>query len=87
MDIIWSLGLLVVIVLAFNFITGGRSSTIVRPAFRIAENLVALAVKAVLNTLGSVFRIGGGAVKLPKSNSGKDNGPSGPPPPRWDKGE
>ena len=85
MDIIWSLGLLVVIVLAFNLMAGGRSSTIVRPAIRIAENLLAFAVKTVLNTLGSVFRIGG--VKLPKSNPGKDNGPSGPPPPRWDKGE
>ncbi len=87
MDIIWSLGLLVVIVLAFNFMAGGRSSSIIRPTVRLAENLVAFAVKAVLNTLGAVFRIGGGSVKLPKSNPGKDNGPSGPPPPRWDKGE
>lgn len=85
MDIIWSLGLLVVIVLALNFMAGGRSSTIIRPTVRLVENLVTVAVKAVVNALASVIKIGGGSVKLPKSNPGKDNGPSGPPPPRWDK--
>lgn len=85
MDIIWSLGLLVVIVLAFNFMAGGRSSTIIRPTVLLVENLLAFAVKAVVNTLGAIIRIGGRSVKLPKSNPGKDNGPAGPPPPRWDK--
>jgi len=87
MDIIWSLDLLVVIVLAFNLMAGGRSSAILRPTYRLVENLVTFAIKAVLNTVGSIFRIGSGSVKLPKSKSGKDNGPAGPPPPRWDKNE
>jgi hypothetical protein len=38
MDIIWSLGLLVVIVLAFNLMAGGRASAILRPTYRMAEN-------------------------------------------------
>lgn len=86
MDIIWSIALLVGILLAFNFMAGGRSSAVLRPACRIAENLLSFAVKSVLNLFGSVIRLGGGSVKLSKNQGQKDNGPSGPPPPRWDKG-
>jgi Phage integrase, N-terminal SAM-like domain len=64
---------------------GGRASTILRPATRLVENLLSFAVKAVLNIFGTVLRLGGGSVKLPKSKGEKDNGPSGPPPPRWNK--
>jgi len=85
MDIFWSIALLVGILLAFNMMAGGRSSAVLRPAVRIAENLLSFAIRAVLNLAGSVLKIGGGSIKLPKSGAEKDNGPAGPPPPRWDK--
>lgn len=83
MEIVWSLALLVGILLAVNYMAGGRASIILRPTTRLVENLLSFAVKAVLGLAGSILRLGGGSVKLPKSKGQKDNGPSGPPPPRW----
>ncbi len=85
MDLIWSLGLIVVLLLALNHMAGGRSSNVIRPVTRIASNLISMVVRAVLALFGSVFRIGAGSVKLPKLGGDKketDRGP-GPPPPRW----
>ncbi|HEY9682146.1 MAG TPA: hypothetical protein V6C86_11250 [Oculatellaceae cyanobacterium] len=86
MDLIWSLGLIVVLLLALNHMAGGRASSVIRPVTGIVSNLVAMVVRAVLTLFGSVFRIGAGSVKLPKVGGDKkesDRGP-GPPPPRWD---
>lgn len=83
MEIISSLGLLLVILLAFNFMAGGRASSILRPAQRLAENLLSFGFKAVVNLVSSIFRLGGSSLKLPNKFAGKDNGPSGPPQPRW----
>jgi hypothetical protein len=85
MDLIWSLGLIVVLLLALNHMAGGRSSNVIRPVTRIASNLISMVVRAVLRLFGSVFRLGAGSVKLPKLGGDKketDRGP-GPPPPRW----
>lgn len=85
MDLIWSLGLIVVILLALNHMAGGRASGVLRPVTRIVSNLVSMVVRAVLALFGSVLRIGAGSVKLPKSGGDKKEtgrGP-GPPPPRW----
>jgi hypothetical protein len=86
MDLIWSLGLIVIILLALNHMAGGRASGVLRPVTRIVSNLVSMVVRAVLALFGSVLRIGVGSVKLPKPGGDKketDRGP-GPPPPRWD---
>ena len=85
MDLIWSLGLIVIILLAMNHMAGGRASNILRPVSGIATGLVRLAVRAVLSTLGVVFRIGASSVRLPKPGINKEaeRGP-GPPPTRWD---
>lgn len=86
MDLIWSLGLIVVLLLALNHMAGGRSSNVIKPATRIASNLVSMVVRALVALFGSVFRIGAGSIKLPKPGArakDDDRGP-GPPPPRWD---
>lgn len=85
MDIVWSLALLVGIFLAMNYMAGGRASSILRPTTRLVESLLSFAFKALLGIAGSIFRLGCGSVKLPKVKGGKDNGPAGPPPPRWNK--
>lgn len=86
MDLIWSLGLLVVILLALNHMAGGRASNIIRPVTGIVSNLLSMIIRVVLSFVGSLFRIGAGSLKLPKPGGSKkdtDRGP-GPPPPRWD---
>ena len=86
MDLIWSLGLLVVILLALNHMAGGRASNIMRPVTGIVSNLLSMIVRFVLSVVSSLFRIGAGSLKLPKPGGSKkdsDRGP-GPPPPRWD---
>jgi hypothetical protein len=83
MDILLSLGLIVGILLALNFMAGGRHSTILRPAIRIAENLLTVAIRIITTVLGSVFKLGAGSVKLPKSMDSREHKPPGPPPPRW----
>jgi hypothetical protein len=85
MDLIWSLGLIVVILLALNHMAGGRSSTVIRPVTGIVAGLISLVVRALVALCNSVFRIGAGSIKLPKPGAGRkddDRGP-GPPPPRW----
>lgn len=83
MDILGSLGLLIVIFLAFVFMAGGRLSSILNPAIRIVERLVALVIRAVTAILGTVFKLGAGSIKLPKSLDSREAKPPGPPPPRW----
>ncbi len=86
MDIIFSLGLIIVILLALNHMAGGRASNVIRPVTGIVSNLVSMAVRFVLSLVGSLFKIGAGSLKLPKPGGSKkdsDRGP-GPPPPRWD---
>lgn len=84
MEILSSLGLLVLILVAFGVMAGGRASSLLRPAIRIVDKLLAFAIRGVTQVLGAVFRVAGGSVKLPRQNrnSDSDHGP-GPPPPRW----
>lgn len=79
MDILWSLGLIVVIFLALNHMAGGNPSNVLRPVGNIAGGMVSFAVRLV----GSVFRIGTHSMKIPKRTEKDDRGP-GPPPPPWD---
>lgn len=85
MDLIWSIGLIVVIMLALNHMAGGRSGNVLRPVTGVATRLITLAVRAVLNILGTMFKLGASSVRLPKPGLTKDTerGP-GPPPTRWD---
>ncbi len=83
MDIIWSLGLLVVIFVAFGVMSGGRAPSILRPAIQVVERLLTFAVRGIVRIFGSVFRIGASSIKLPKGPTKENDRGPGPPPPRW----
>ncbi len=87
MDMIWSLGLIVVLLLALNHMAGGRASSIVRPVTGIATQLISRIVRALAGLIGSVLRLGAGSLtnKLPKigGNTKDDKRGLGSPPPRW----
>jgi len=84
MEILSSLGLLILILVAFGVMAGGRAPSLLRPAIRIVEKLLGFAIRGVTQVLGALFRVTGGSVKLPRQNRNSDpeHGP-GPPPPRW----
>lgn len=83
MDLLWSLGLIVVILLALNHMAGGNPSNVLRPVGNIAGGMVSFAVRLVSGLLGSVFRIGAQSIKISKTKEKDERGP-GAPPPRWD---
>lgn len=84
MDILWSLGLIVILLVALNNMAGGRASSVLRPVAGILTRLLSIVVRAVLNLVSTIFRLSVGSINLPKSNPGKNNNrEAGPPPPRW----
>ena len=87
MDLIWSLGLIVVLLLALNHMAGGRASSVIRPVTGIVTQLISRIVRALVGLVGSVLRLGAGSLtnKLPKinGNTKDDKRGAGPPPPRW----
>jgi hypothetical protein len=84
MDLIWSLGLIVGLMLALNHMAGGRSSAVLGPVRRIAGTLVSMAMRLTSTLLGSVLRLGTGAVKLPKIGGKLETDRGGKiPPTRW----
>lgn len=84
MEIISALGLLLLIFVAFGVMAGGRAPSLLRPAIRIVENLLALAIRGVSQVLGAVLRIGGSSIKLPGRKHNESGQKPGPPPTRWD---
>jgi len=84
MDILWSLGLIVVLLVALTNMAGGRASSVLGPVSGIATRLLSMVARAVLNLLGAIFKVSGGTIKLPKSKGSRetDRG-AGPTPPRW----
>lgn len=84
MELLWSLGLIVVILLALNHMAGGNPSAVLRPTSRLVSNVVGGVLRLVAGLFGSVFKIGASSMKLPKNDDHKDTRGPGPPPPRWD---
>lgn len=83
MEIISSLGLLLLILVAFGVMAGGRAPSVLRPAIRIVERLLSFAVRSIVRVFGTVFRISGGSIKLPKVKNSETGNKTGPPPSRW----
>lgn len=86
MELLWSLGLIVLLFVALNHMAGGRASSVLRPFTNIASGLVSFAFRLCMSALGGVVRLLGGSVKLPgppKIGDGKMP-PPGRTPPRWD---
>lgn len=80
----WSLGLIVILLVALNNMAGGRASSVLRPVAGIVTRLLSMVVRAVINLFSNAFRLSVGSIKLPKPNADKETGRGGgPPPPRW----
>ena len=84
MEIIWSLGLVVMILLALNYMAGGHPSNVLRPVTGLINGVFAVVLRLSMSALGAVVRLLGATVKLP-SPKARDDKPYGPTPPRWDK--
>lgn len=85
MELLWSLGLIVFLLVALNHMAGGRASNVLRPVTGIASGIVSFALRLCMSALGSVVRFLGGSVKLPgPPKIHDDKQPPGPTPPRWD---
>ena len=85
MELLWSLGLIVFLLVALNHMAGGRASNVLRPVANIASGLVSFALRLCMSALGSVVRLLGGSVKLPGPPKIRDDKqPPAPTPPRWD---
>lgn len=84
MEIITSLGLIVIVLLALNHMAGGRPNNVLRPVARLCSGILGFAVNVVLRTFGSVAGLIGGSVKsIGPPKDGKTGGTSEKPQPRW----
>ncbi len=85
MEIISSLGLIVIILLALNHMAGGRPDNVLRPVGRICSSILALALRIVSRIAASVIGLIGGSIKSlpPPGTDDKKGGTSEKPPPRW----
>ncbi len=69
MDILWSLGLIVVILLALNHMAGGNPANVLRPTAGLVTNVASGVVKLVMGILGSVFKLGAKSMVLRSSQA------------------
>lgn len=85
MEIISSLGLIVLILLALNFMAGGKPGNVLNPVSRISSSILALALRIVSRIAASVIGLIGGSIKSipPPGRDDKQGGTSEKPPPRW----
>lgn len=84
MEIIWSLGLVVFLLLALNHMAGGKPGNVLRPVSRICGNLFGFALGLVTRIFGSVLALLGSSTKsIPPPGRNHDGGTSEKPPPRW----
>ena len=86
MELLWSLGLIVFLLVALNHMAGGRASNVLRPVTNIASGLVSLAFRLCMSAVGGAARLLGGSLKLPSGSPQfpDDMAPPGRTPPRWD---
>lgn len=86
MELLWSLGLIVFLLVALNHMAGGRASNVLRPVSNIASGLVSFAFRLCMSAVGGIVRLLGGSVKLPGPPKIGDEKmpPPGRTPPRWD---
>jgi len=84
MDILWSLGLIVVLLVALTGMAGGRASSVLRPVMAIVTRLLSMVVHSALNLAGAIFKVSVGTIKLPKAKNERETcRGAGPMPPRW----
>ncbi len=85
MELLWSLGLIVVIFLALNHMAGGNPANVLRPTAGLVTNIFSSVLRLVMGLFGGVLKIGAGKLgSLPKKDDKESGRGPGPPPPRWD---
>lgn len=85
MDIIGSIVLILILLLAINQMAGGRPNNILGPAGRICSRLVGMAFAITGRMFGAVLGLLGSSVKsIPTRKADEHKGGSSEkPPPRW----
>lgn len=85
MEILSSLGLIVIILLALNHMAGGKPDNVLKPVGRICSSILGLALGIVSRIAASVLGLIGGSIKSipPPGRDDKQGGTSEKPPPRW----
>jgi hypothetical protein len=63
MEIISSLGLIVIILLALNHMTGGKPDNVLKPVGRICSSILGFALGIVSRIAASVIGLVGGSIK------------------------
>lgn len=84
MEIISSLGLLLIILLALNFMAGGKPSNVLNPVGRLCSRILGFALGIVGKAASGIIGLLGGSVKsISPPPDRHDGGSSEKPPPRW----
>jgi hypothetical protein len=85
MDILWSIGLVVFLLLALNHMAGGKPNNVLRPVGSIFSRLLGFALTIVSRLFASVLSLLGSSTKMipPPGRTDRDGGTSEKPPPRW----
>lgn len=86
MELFWSLGLIVLMLLALNHMAGGRASNILGPVTHIFRRLIFFVFRLCMSGISMTFRLLGSSLKLPSSSIkfGDDKESPGRMPQRWD---
>lgn len=71
MELVWSIRLVVVILLALNYMAAGRASGIVRPVTVIVRGLLSLVIRVALSLIRPLLKLGARLIKLNKAGGGK----------------
>lgn len=84
MDIVWSIGLVIFLLLALNHMAGGKPGNVLGPVRRIGSGVFGFALGIVLRIFGSVVGLLGSSIKsIPPPGRDHKGGTSEKPPPRW----
>jgi hypothetical protein len=83
MDIVWSLGLLVIILVAFNNMAGGRASDVLRPVMDLVIGLFSMLVNLFVQVLRIGIAAGGNSIKTARRLKDDRINDHTATPPRW----
>jgi hypothetical protein len=84
MEIVSSLVLVVIVLLALNHMAGGKPNSVLRPVQRILTRLIGSAIGLIATFFAAGLKLLGGSVKsIPPPGRKHEGGTSEKPPPRW----
>lgn len=83
MDLIWGIGLLVVLLLALNNIAGGKATYVLQPFISLVVGLLGMLVNLILNVLHIGISSGASALKTSRRTKDDRIQDHVSTPPRW----